>query len=390
MLLRKKPDDAFTYDVALERLMYAALLGFVVIVFYGWRLRSLGVISVGLMIAGASMFAGGLVGFLFGVPHARDVDLKSSDEKKTPSDKGAHAPASSPYKPSTSLEQISDWLTKILVGVGLVDFRQILAKLSRLGDYLAPGVSVGETTQSAKAFVLATLVYFSICGFVFAFLWARICLPRWFAEADVVKRLLSDFERQRQADARAFVLGQALFNPGPQDSPVTQEEALDTISDASDATKTELLSQARAASGDFGSPTHQVKLKGAILVLNSLIAIDKDELSHKNYSELSYALWRLKPQDFEGAERAINKAIQIRDKQRLRGWKYYEFRRARYRIEHDEKFRKNAPSEPSLVAAVMPDLRIACGESDWKKWLTEGEGAVQKWLDLNKIDPSTP
>jgi len=62
---------------------------------------------VGLFLAGASTVAGSLVGFLFGVPQYRRPDHSSTRN------------ANSTTTPNTNLEQISDWLTKIIVGVGL-------------------------------------------------------------------------------------------------------------------------------------------------------------------------------------------------------------------------------------------------------------------------------
>jgi hypothetical protein len=69
------------------------------------------VFSVAIMIAVASMLAGGLVGFLFGIPgtiqqarEGEDTSLESQQSENKPLT----------YAPNTNLEQISDWLTKIL------------------------------------------------------------------------------------------------------------------------------------------------------------------------------------------------------------------------------------------------------------------------------------
>ena len=62
----------FDHNTALRRLMNFVLLGscFILIyALYSWRGTFLSILSVGLMTAGAALSAGGLLGFLFGVPH---------------------------------------------------------------------------------------------------------------------------------------------------------------------------------------------------------------------------------------------------------------------------------------------------------------------------------
>jgi hypothetical protein len=183
----KKPEQQLDYDAALWRLVYLSLGGCVVIVIYGaWSAHGLGVVGVGLMTAGAAMLSGGLLGFLFGVPHTREGEaaqakVEEREEADGQQSKSVGGDSSPTYRPNTSLEQISDWLTKMLVGVGLIEIKVIPAKLKSIADYLAKGL--GGTDQ-AQAFALTMLIYFSVCGFVFGFLWARLYLKKWFVESD--------------------------------------------------------------------------------------------------------------------------------------------------------------------------------------------------------------
>jgi hypothetical protein len=151
-----------------------------------------------------------------------------------------------------------------------------------------------------------------------------------------------------------------------------------------------MFSQAQAASEDYGAVGYQDKVKGATAIFRSLIAADTDKRNHGNYAELSYALRRQKPPDLEGAEKAIAEAIHIRNKLRLSGWKYYEFRRARYRIEQDANFVNNKQSDSDFVAKVLPDLKAAHAAfvetGRVKGWFAEGEGVVERWVKLNNLD----
>ena len=80
---------------------------------------------------------------------------------------------------------ISDWLTKILVGAGLTQIPALLSNIGNLVAYIAPAlsgklVSSNEmvSTEVSQSVTLAILVYFSFCGFLWFYLWARMDLPR--------------------------------------------------------------------------------------------------------------------------------------------------------------------------------------------------------------------
>src|SRR6266498_647278 len=75
------------------------------------------IIGVGLAIAGAALMIGGFLGFLFGIPRTGTV-------------------IESDVHGNTNLEQISDWLTKILVGVGLTQISEIPTFLEKLSASL--------------------------------------------------------------------------------------------------------------------------------------------------------------------------------------------------------------------------------------------------------------
>lgn len=112
----------------------------------------------------ACLASGALVGFLFGVPKFNS--------------KGAKAVA---YRPNSNIEVVSDWLTKIIVGVGLVEFRDIGAFVSGLSVKLGRALSPAPDDQSAAAsFALALIVYFSVAGLIQGYLLTRMYLGKQF------------------------------------------------------------------------------------------------------------------------------------------------------------------------------------------------------------------
>jgi hypothetical protein len=111
-----------------------------------------------LLVTGAALVVGGLTGFLFGIP--RTVQSAKTDDDGNEN-----------YVSNTNLEQISDWLTKIIVGLGLTQITKIPAELDALGLQLAPVFGSGNIGWIAA---LATVIYFLINGFLFGYLWTRI------------------------------------------------------------------------------------------------------------------------------------------------------------------------------------------------------------------------
>jgi hypothetical protein len=124
------------------------------------------VLAVGLAAIGAALFAGLLFGFLFGLP-------KSLEPQTHPDPKRLLAT-------NTNLDQISDWLTKILVGIGLVQLGKLAHGVSKLGDALGPGLGGG---LGAKPFAVALLLYSVVDGFLVGYIWTRIDLSERFKKA---------------------------------------------------------------------------------------------------------------------------------------------------------------------------------------------------------------
>ncbi|MEI9866693.1 MAG: hypothetical protein WDN00_19495 [Limisphaerales bacterium] len=142
-------------------------------------------LSIGLLVAGASLSFGGFFGFLFGMPRsmARPPSANNQTPKQTgeTSDKNDNQSTNKlDIEPSTNLEQISDWLTKILVGAGLTQLNKIPGKLGQLSDYIAKGMGGSDSDRS---FVIAVIIFFGICGFLAVFLWTRLYMAQLYRAA---------------------------------------------------------------------------------------------------------------------------------------------------------------------------------------------------------------
>ncbi len=107
-------------------------------------------------IASSAYLTGGLAGFLFGVPRT----VQGSTRSKGPTQ----------YQGNTNLEQVSDWLTKIIVGIGLVQIGHIIPALSKFAESMKAPLG---GLPSSGAFGLGLAISYALFGFFFFYFWSR-------------------------------------------------------------------------------------------------------------------------------------------------------------------------------------------------------------------------
>ena len=111
---------------------------------------------------GAAIFMLGLfAGFLFGIPKHISKNLSGI------------------YTSNTNLEEISDWLTKILVGLGLTQISFIPSKVESIVLYLSY-----RMVNVPQNIILSILLYFIFFGFFAGYLITRIYLSKEFAKVE--------------------------------------------------------------------------------------------------------------------------------------------------------------------------------------------------------------
>lgn len=160
----------WTGDWAIN-LYTAMLIGFVVVIlhgaFAGWQL-----IFSALLLSGAMLLIGIFLGFLFGIPRAVQSDAPATVDPAT-------GQAVRGFQANTNLEQISDWLTKILVGVGLTQLTTIPTHISTFGSTFKGAVG----GWAPEPFTISIGLFFSIVGFMIGYLWTRLDLERELVDA---------------------------------------------------------------------------------------------------------------------------------------------------------------------------------------------------------------
>lgn len=118
----------------------------------------------------ASLLVGIFLGFLFGIPRLNKQYNPSTDYAKM------HK-----YKPNTNLEDISDWLTKIIVGVSLTQASKIPNYLENLAQSILTKNKCVFICDYAQAIIIALIILFSISGFIIGYFYTRVYLPNLFS-----------------------------------------------------------------------------------------------------------------------------------------------------------------------------------------------------------------
>lgn len=132
--------------------------------------NKLGGIVTFLLTAGASMAGGAAIGFLFGLPRAEKFRFITKADFD-------HNARNNTYGDNTNLEEVSDWLTKIIVGLTLIKLNLILSWIhtsARSFSRTFEGRCCVEcNTFDAYVFGYGTIVLYFLAGAGLCYLWAR-------------------------------------------------------------------------------------------------------------------------------------------------------------------------------------------------------------------------
>lgn len=168
-------DNSFSIDLyrSIAPFIFLVILGYSYIIIYSISFLNLnsfldssldsfsifGNISI---VATSILLVGGLTGFFFGVPR---IEQQNKEESQ------------SDVLFNTNLVQISDWLTKILVGVGLTQIRPILSFFyNSFIIKIAPGFTSSQITDSSGSISMAigVVIYYFTCGFFMGYIWGNM------------------------------------------------------------------------------------------------------------------------------------------------------------------------------------------------------------------------
>jgi hypothetical protein len=343
------------------------------------RARFLTTASVALMVALACLMVGGALGFLFGIPRAGRADLPEGDGQ-----------SAMRFRANTNLEDISDWLTKILVGVGLIQLGQLSEPLGRLVTAVAAGIG----DPPSPSFALALLLYFTLVGFLASYLLTRLYLPRAFTSAELINLVTRKAEdtvdrrlhEQAERDAKAISLIDRQLHPTPEEPPVFEEELTNAIKEASPSVRAQAFLRARNQRRENYRDKPEV-MERTIPIFKGLIASDSENRFHRNHGQLGYALKDQRTPAWSEAEAELSEAIAIRGSPG-RSYHLYEANRAICRINQDPAQAAGRPSAPETKEAILADLRVASMHPIVRDRLMHPNerSEVRRWAELNDVN----
>jgi hypothetical protein len=132
----------------------------------------------------AYFFGGFLIGFLFGIPRVvQEAGVTPSEPR---GDSGSQTGQRYQQRVNTNLEQISDWLTKIIVGLGLVELHGVPGQLYQASSWMAQSFCGTDSTPAVRisSFACAFIIFFVIDGFIGGYLLTRLFLAGAFWRAE--------------------------------------------------------------------------------------------------------------------------------------------------------------------------------------------------------------
>lgn len=182
---RTENADLEKVNVALLSLLLCALIAALQV---GWLGDAIGPV---LLWCVSCLSVGATVGFLFGIPRA------AAPGKIAEGGGDLRAQAG---RPNTNLEEVSDWLTKIIVGLTLVNLGEIEARLRAIGHHAA-AVFQPDPTASQESTATALVIGFTIIGFLGGYLYTRLFLQGAFSRSDGELRRFAEVLEEELADA---------------------------------------------------------------------------------------------------------------------------------------------------------------------------------------------
>ncbi|HEV2500899.1 MAG TPA: hypothetical protein VGY31_15100 [Terriglobia bacterium] len=315
---RSDSPEVATYRQTLDRLLLFAAFGIAAILFNSIRYEHWveGLVAraagFGVLVAGAAFIVGVLIGFLFGFPSL-------SDSKGAPNN-----PPPKLLLYDTNLEQISEWLTKVILGASLVELSKLPPLVSALSTYIAAAVEprnfhgghVAYSTTSAPV-ATAILGYFWCCGVLYGYIYTKY-------------EVVATAQGRGDDVAALAAVDQWLSDPHGLGDDKTRDRMMEVIRSATIAGKVRIFLKAekyrKAGTEDANAR--------ALPIFQALVEADIQEIFHRNRGQYAIALMGRKKdpnnptEDWHRALDLLDDAIRIRDRSGDPGWREYEQLRA--------------------------------------------------------------
>ena len=136
-------------NIYTKNLLVVSILSFLCIILYGLSLGKenfFKVIPIGILLSITSISFGGTLGFIFGLPTYNNKKQEIA------------------YERSTSLKEIADWLTKIIVGITLVELKSIIEYFYEINVSISNFLNVGDTGIIFSGTIMTSFFFIGFVG----------------------------------------------------------------------------------------------------------------------------------------------------------------------------------------------------------------------------------
>jgi len=142
----------------------------------------------------AYLAIGGLIGFIFSVPKIMTegsttpvVTIDPNQAGNATGKKTTQTIVKATAQENTNLTQISDWLTKILIGAGLVQIKEVPGFIHHVAGIMGSGLltkPVTNTLETVTMMCAAIILYFLTWGFICGYLVMKLVLTEQFVDSN--------------------------------------------------------------------------------------------------------------------------------------------------------------------------------------------------------------
>ena len=385
-------------------------------------LSILGMVTI---IAFASFAAGGIIGFLFGIPHSNpNTTLHSNIPNSTPANTGNSPRGSNIISPntapiisnssalittglqpsssaqsitanfiqSTNLEQIADWLTKIFVGVGLIQIHKIIGLFTNLCSSLGSAIQAmipASQHPNAEPLIGGIIILFTLDGFLIVYLWTYLYLIK--IQEDTGRSIINTIDNKLQSidlNNKVAIDKSNTQLDLPQNAPdIPIDDLIEAFANASTNVISAIFFKAVSVrKQNWKIVENRFRINRTIPIFKALIQLDSNFEYPENFAELGYALKDKEHPEYKEALNNFNKAIESFDQNKTIPKTITYFNRAYCRIMLDENLFKVPPSPSTLENknAIQADLDNASKDEHVAN-IIKNDPLVIKWKTLNTI-----
>lgn len=320
----------------------------------------LSIFSTLFIIGLGSSVIGAFFGFIFGIP--KTLQSNQTIQSSAQNSRFIH---------NTNFEEISDWLTKIIVGLSIAEMGNVKTTIWQLSEEISSSMMSSQNSRpdlkilDPQIFILFLLIYSSILGFFAGYFASRFVLRRALINFDASAETLKELQQKvgaQDLDRNAWAISLKKLDSSKEIS-VSQKELTEALKQASPEMRDQILLHAKAS---LESAITDIKRKKLIPltqdIFRALIDVDTDKKHHIPYAQLAIAISKSANVDNQEIKKLLMSAIEIRDKNQENGWRDYELFLSETLIQLDQ-------NDPNISLTLKKYLEYSASQDEKRVYL---------------------